>query len=162
MKVSDFCEITTARQDSSQPAPLLELGHTGPPFYKPYSLVLAQFPKGSILAIDRGYVDYEQFARWTESGIFFVTREKDNAAYRVIEKREVPDRKSIIKDQLIKLTGYESIKTCPHALRRIEVWDAENERVIVLWTNHLTFGATTIARIYKDRWQIEIFFKMIK
>jgi hypothetical protein len=121
-----------------------------------------KFPKGSILAIDRGYVDYEQFARWTKDGIFFVTREKDNAAYRVIEKREVPDNRNIIKDQLIELTGYESIKKCPHILRRVEVWDAENERVIVLWTNHLSFGATTIASIYKDRWQIEIFFKTIK
>jgi Transposase DDE domain/Domain of unknown function (DUF4372) len=121
-----------------------------------------KFPKGSILAIDRGYVDYEQFARWTEAGVFFVTREKDNAAYRVIEKREVPENRNIIKDQLIELTGYESIKKCPHILRRVEVWDAENERTIVLWTNHLTFGSTTIASIYKDRWQIEIFFKTIK
>jgi hypothetical protein len=121
-----------------------------------------KFPKGSILAIDRGYVDYEQFARWTEGGIFFVTREKDNAAYRVIEKRAVPENRNIIKDQLIEVTGYESIKKCPHTLRRIAVWDEENERIIVLWTNHLTFGATTIASIYKDRWQIEIFFKTIK
>jgi hypothetical protein len=120
------------------------------------------FPKGSILAIDRGYVDYEQFARWTQAGIFFVTREKDNAAYRVIEKRAVPDNRNIIKDQLIELTGYESIKKCPYTLRRVEVWDEENERIIVLWTNHLTFGATTIASLYKDRWQIEVFFKTIK
>ncbi len=121
-----------------------------------------KFPKGSILAIDRGYVDYEQFARWTETGIFFVTKEKDNAAFRIIERREVPENRNIIKDQLIELTGYESIKKCPHTLRRVEVWDAENERIIVLWTNHLTFGATTIASIYKDRWQIEVFFKTIK
>jgi hypothetical protein len=120
------------------------------------------FPKGSILAIDRGYVDYEQFAQWTAAGIFFVTREKDNAAYRVVEKREVPDNRNIIKDQLIELTGYESIKKCPYTLRRVEVWDEKNERNIVLWTNHLTFGATTIASIYKDRWQIEVFFKTIK
>ena len=121
-----------------------------------------KFPKGSILAIDRGYVDYEQFARWTEAGIFFVTREKDNAAYRVVEKRSVPANRNIIKDQLIEFTGEESIKKCPHTLRRLEVWDEENERIIVLLTNHLTFGATTIASIYKDRWQIEIFFKTIK
>jgi len=121
-----------------------------------------KFPKGSILAIDRGYVDYEQFARWTEDGIFFVTREKDNAAYRIIENRAVPENRNIIKDQLIEYTGYESIKKCPHTLRRVEVWDAENDRIIVLLTNHLTFGATTIASIFKDRWQIEIFFKTIK
>ena len=120
------------------------------------------FPKGSILAIDRGYVDYTQFARWTEAGIFFVTREKDNAGYRIIERREVPKNRNIISDQFIVVTGYASRKKCPHILRRIEVWDEENERIIVLWTNHLGFGATTIARIYKDRWQIEIFFKTIK
>ncbi len=90
------------------------------------------FPKGSILAIDRGYVDYEQFARWTQAGIFFVTREKDNAAYRVVEKWEVPSNRNIIKDELIELTAYESIKKCPHTLRRVEVWDEENERIIVL------------------------------
>lgn len=121
-----------------------------------------KFPKGSILAIDRGYVDYEQFAQWTVDGIFFVTREKDNAAYRVIENREVPENRNIIKDQLIELTGYYSSKKCPHTLRRVEVWDEENERIIVLWTNHLAFGSTTIASIYKDRWQIEVFFKTIK
>lgn len=121
-----------------------------------------KFPKGSILAIDRGYVDYQQFARWTEAGIFFVTREKDNAAYRVVEKRPVPENRNIIKDQLIEVTGYYSAKKCPYLLRRIEAWDETNERLIVLWTNHLEFGATTIASIYKDRWQIEIFFKTIK
>jgi hypothetical protein len=121
-----------------------------------------RFPKGSILAIDRGYVDYEQFARWTRDGVFFVTMQKGNAAFRVVKRLEVPEHRNILKDQLIELTGYYSRKKCPHTLRRIEVWDEENQRKIVLWTNHLDFGATTIARIYKDRWQIEIFFKTIK
>lgn len=120
------------------------------------------FPKGSILVIDMGYTDYKQFAIWTEAGVYFVTKQKDNAVYRVIKDRVVPDNRKILKDQLIELTGYYSAKKCPHMLRRIEVWDEENKRIIVLLTNHLEFGATTIASIYKDRWQIEIFFKALK
>lgn len=120
------------------------------------------FTKGSILAIDMGYTDYKQFAIWTEAGIYFVTKQKDNAVFRVIEDKVIPDNRNILKDQLIELTGYCSAKKCPHILRRIEVWDEENKKVIVLLTNHLEFGATTIASIYKDRWQIEIFFKALK
>jgi hypothetical protein len=121
-----------------------------------------QFPKGSILAVDMGYVDYDLFARWTEEGVYFVTRQKENAFFKVVEDRDVPCNRNIIKDQIIELAGYYSKLKCPYQLRRIEVWDEIKERTIVLWTNHLTFGATTIARIYKDRWQIETFFKTIK
>jgi len=64
--------------------------------------------------------------------------------------------------QIIEFTGYYAKKDCPHLLRRIEVWDQEFNRTLVLLTNHLKFGATTVAAIYKDRWQIEIFFKAIK
>lgn len=120
------------------------------------------FPVGSILAIDLGYVDYEQFFRWTKAGIYFVTRQKDNAAFRVVGERGVPQNRNILRDQLIELTGYYSWKKYPEVLRRIEVWDEESGRAFVLVTNHFSFGATTIARIYKDRWQIEIFFKTIK
>jgi IS4 transposase len=119
-------------------------------------------PKGSILAIDMGYTDYAQFAVWTRDGVYFVTRQKDNAAYRVIEEREVPKHRNILKDQLIEFTGHYSRKNCPITLRRVEVWDEEHKRRIVLLTNHLKFGASTIAAIFKDRWQIEIFFKTIK
>jgi len=119
-------------------------------------------PKGSMLAIDMGYIDYSLFARWTTEGIFFVTRQKDNAAYRVVEELQVPQNRNILKDQIIEFTGYKARKNCPHKLRRVEVWDKENERTIVLLTNHLDFGATTVAAIYKDRWQIETFFKTIK
>jgi hypothetical protein len=120
------------------------------------------FPRGSIVAIDRGYVDYELFGRWTEEGIYFVTRQKDNADYRVIEEREVPYGRNILKDEVIELRGFYSQQKCAYQLRRIEVWDEENEQVIVILTNHLAFGPTTIASIYRDRWQIEIFFKTIK
>lgn len=121
-----------------------------------------KLPKGSILAIDMGYTDYALFAKWTLDGIFFVTRQKSNAVYRVVEENRVPQNRNILKDQIIEFTGYQAKKDCPHRLRRIEVWDEEFNRVIVLLTNHLKFGATTVAAIYKDRWQIEIFFKAIK
>jgi hypothetical protein len=119
-------------------------------------------PKGSIVAIDMGYTDYSLFARWKTQGIFFVTRQKDNAAYRVVEELQIPQNRNILKDQIIEFTGYKARKNCPHQLRRMEVWDKENERTIILLTNHLDFGATTVAAIYKDRWQIETFFKTIK
>jgi hypothetical protein len=120
------------------------------------------FPKGSILAIDMGYTDYGQFARWTTEGVFFVTRQKGNAAYRIVAEQRVPQNRNILKDQTIEFTGYYAKKDCPHRLRRIEVRDEDHDRTIVLLTNNLKFGATTVAAIYKDRWQIEIFFKAIK
>jgi len=120
------------------------------------------FSKGSILAIDRGYTDYSFLSRWTDSGVYFVIRQKDNASYEVVEKRKVPQNRRVLKDEIITLSGYYAKKHCPHLLRRIEVDDLENNRVMVFLTNHLEFGATTIARIYQDHWQIEIFFKTLK
>jgi hypothetical protein len=117
---------------------------------------------GSIVAMDRGYNDYKLFAYWTENKIHFVTRLKDNADYVIIKEENVPINRHIIADQLILFTGYYAQRNCPHLLRRIVVWDKENNREIVLLTNHLEFGATTIADIYKDRWQIELFFKALK
>jgi hypothetical protein len=120
------------------------------------------FPAGSILAIDRGYTDYKLFWSWTQDGVFFVTRQKDNADYRIIEDKPIPKNRNILKDQIIALEGFYSQKKYPGLLRRVEVWDEANEKAIVLLTNHMHFGSTTIASIYKDRWQIEIFFKTIK
>ncbi len=119
-------------------------------------------PRGSILVIDRGYVDYALFGRWTQDGVYFVTRQKDNADYTVIEEKPLPQNRNILRDQIIELSGFYSQQKCPFLLRRIDVWDDENERIVVLLTNHLSFGSTTIAAVYKDRWQIEIFFKTIK
>ncbi|MFN3480949.1 MAG: IS4 family transposase [Thermodesulfovibrionales bacterium] len=120
------------------------------------------FPKGSIVVIDRGYVDYALFAKWTEEGVYFVTRQKDNADFKIFSKNPVPERGNILNDQIIELEGFYAKQDCPYRLRRIEVWDERNKEVIALLTNHLEFGPTTIAAIYKDRWQVEIFFKTIK
>ena len=120
------------------------------------------FPRGSIVACDRGYTDYTLFARWTREGVFFVTRQKGNADYSIVEEKPVPRNRTIMKDQIIMFNGSLSKNKYPYRLRRIEVWDEEKKERIILLTNHLTFGSTTIATIYKDRWQIEIFFKTIK
>jgi hypothetical protein len=120
------------------------------------------FAKGSIVVMDRGYIDYGLFGRWTGEGVYFVTRLKGNAEYQVEAERPVPANRNILRDQTIKLTGFYARRKCPHMLRRIEVWDKDSEQVIVLLSNHHEFGATTIASMYKDRWQIETFFKTIK
>ncbi len=117
---------------------------------------------GSIVTMDKGYTDYSLYAYWTAEKVFFVTRLKDNATYEVVEKRELPINRNILSDELIKFTGYKASKDCPILLRRIAVWDAENQKEIILLTNHYDFGSTTISAIYKDRWQIELFFKAIK
>jgi hypothetical protein len=117
---------------------------------------------GSIVAMDRGYNDYALLGRWTAQEIYFVTRLKENAAYEVVAECEVPKDRNILSDQLIRFTGDKAQKDCPCLLRRVVVWDAVHEREIVLLTNLLAFGATTIAAIYKDRWEIELFFKALK
>lgn len=117
---------------------------------------------GSIVAMDRGYTDYALFGRWCMAEVFFVTRLKDGAAFAVVEEYGIPQNRNIRADQLIRLTGPKAQTDCPGLLRRIVVWDAGNEREIVLLTNQLAFGSTTIAAIYKQRWQIELFFKALK
>lgn len=119
-------------------------------------------PAGSIVALDMGYTDYRQFARWTDEGVWFVTRQKDNAVYTVEKNNPLPPNSPIRSDQMIRLTGQGAAEKCSHPLRRIVVWDAENEREIVLLTNHFKLCAATIAAIYKDRWEIELFFKALK
>ena len=117
---------------------------------------------GSIVAMDRGYNDYTLFGKWTEREVFFVTRLKENAAYEVVESAMGPLPRNILADELIGFTGPQAVKDCPHRLRRVVAWDAVNQRQIVLLTNLLHFGPTTIAAIYKDRWEIELFFKALK
>ncbi len=120
-----------------------------------------RFNPGSIVAFDAAYNDYKRFGEWTQRGVFFVTRMKRDAVYEVIENRRVPSNRNILFDQIIRLTGQRAPGRCPHPLRRVVVWDRENDREIVLLTNHFEFGATTISAIYKDRWQIELFFKAL-
>ena len=117
---------------------------------------------GSIVAVDRGYNSYEQFAAWDCERIWFVAREKERAVYRVVKRLDAPLRGNIMAEQLIELDGKRTGTGRPLLLRRIVVWNPKTKETIVLWTNNFELGTTTIARVFKDRWQIEVFFKAIK
>lgn len=119
-----------------------------------------ELPKGSILAIDKGYMDYALFDKWTHDGIFFVTRLKDNADYTVIERRETTGQ--VRADWTIKWNGYMAKRHCQAKMRVVKFWNEEKEENIYFLTNNFHLSAKTIAAIYKDRWEIELFFKTIK
>lgn len=123
---------------------------------------LLNFPKGSIVAMDKGYNDYTWYNQLTDKGIFFVTRLKKNAKYQVVEEREVLTNKGIINDQTIQFTGKVTAKKCPISLRRIRYKDKETGKLYTFLTNNFALAAKTIADIYKSRWQVELFFKWIK
>ena len=121
-----------------------------------------RFEPGTIVVFDRGYADYDWFASLDADGVFFVTRMKDNADYGVVERRSVPEHGSVRRDEIIFL--YKAVRGGNHDLflRRIEVWDETQQRTLVFLTNHRGFAASTIAAIYRQRWQIELFFKALK
>jgi len=120
------------------------------------------FPKESIVAVDKGYNDYSWYKQLTDKGIYFVTRLKTNAKIRVIERRTVQKNKGVTCDQSIEFTGLQTAKKCPIKLRRIGYRDAETGKRYVFLTNNFKLAAKTIADIYKARWQVELFFKWIK
>jgi IS4 transposase len=121
-----------------------------------------RFEPGTIVVFDRGYNDYAWFDSLDRDGVFFVTRMKENTDYGVLERRPVPERGGVRRDEIIFL--YKLARSGQHdlLLRRIEFWDEEHQRTLVFLTNHRQFAASTIARIYKSRWQIELFFKALK
>lgn len=121
-----------------------------------------RFEPGTIVVFDRGYADYDWFAALDAEGVFFVTRLKDNADYGVVEHRPVPAGSAVRRDEIIFLYKAAGGGNLNLFLRRIEVWDKEQERVLVFLTNHRGFAASTIAAIYRQRWQIELFFKALK
>jgi IS4 transposase len=121
-----------------------------------------EFPKGSIVAIDRGYTDYAWYKTLSDKGSFFVARLNSNTTVRVLERKKVKRRSGLTSDQTIEFTGAVTRKRCPIPLRRIGFRDPETVKRYVFLTNNFALAASTIAAIYKARWQIELFFKWIK
>lgn len=121
-----------------------------------------QFPRGSIVAFDKGYVDYQWFGRLTNQGVSFVTRLRPKAVYKVLERKPVIKSKGITSDQIIQLNSAHAVKRGAPKLRRVGYIDKETGKRYTFLTNNFTLCAATIAAIYKDRWQVELFFKAIK
>ena len=121
-----------------------------------------RFDPGTILAIDRGYVDYEWFRELTQEEVYFVTRMKEKAVYEVKEELQIPQNSKVVSDQIICFPRLAREGEEPVLFRRVEILAEEKQETIVFLSNLLAFGATTIAAIYQDRWQVELFFKALK
>lgn len=115
---------------------------------------------GTMLVSDRGDTDYDWFQRLTGEEVHFVTRLKDNASYIVVEQRAA-EGAGVLTDEIMVLEKQAQSETAPF-LRRIRYWDEATGRELVFLTNHLELAATTVAAIYKERWQIELLFKALK
>jgi hypothetical protein len=120
-----------------------------------------RFEPGTVVVMDRGYIDYDWFVQLTHQGVYFVTRLKDNAAFEVVENLKVPAASNILKDQIIFFYN-QAVPDREHFFRIVEIWDEEKQRSFTFLTNNMKFAASTIAATYKDRWQVELFFKAIK
>ena len=120
-----------------------------------------RFTPGTILVFDRGYTDYEWFVSLIKQGVYFVTRLKENADYGVVEELTVPQRRGVLRDQVIFFYKLAQAGTDAY-FRRIEFYDEERDRVLVFLTSHRELAAATIAAVYKERWQIELFFRALK
>lgn len=118
--------------------------------------------RGDVAVFDRGYIDFSWYKTLDDKGVFFVTRTKRNAQYQVTERKDVSRFKHILSDQIIELNGFYSKQKYPSKLRRIRSKNPDTGKAINILTNNFTWSAATIAKIYKERWQIELFFKSIK
>jgi hypothetical protein len=139
-----WCHITEGKVHDVKAAHLLEL------------------PKGAIVAMDRGYLDYLLFDKWNENGVFFVTRTRSNTLFEIEKVRDVPEKNNVLSDYEVKLTGVKATEIRNNKFRVVKVYDEENAREIEILTNIMHLSADTIGKIYKERWQIELFFKAIK
>ncbi len=117
---------------------------------------------GAFYVVDKGYVDFDRLYNLNINSAYFVTRAKANLQFKRIYSHQVDKSLGLICDQSISLTGFYPSKDYPEKIRRIKYFDSENNRRLVFLTNNFHLPALTIAKLYKQRWQIELFFRWIK
>ena len=117
---------------------------------------------GAFYIMDRAYLDFERLYHMHQCLTYFVVREKRNFNYRRVYSRKVNKEKGFKCDQIIKLTGFYTSKKYPEKLRRVKYYDKERDKNLVFITNNFKYDAEIIAKLYKERWRIELFFKWIK
>ncbi|PKL15101.1 MAG: IS4 family transposase [Spirochaetae bacterium HGW-Spirochaetae-5] len=118
----------------------------------------------SVIVADRYYNDFSLLNVWDSNSVFFVVRHKENLKFKTIKENELPDNRHqhVLKDEIIEFTGVQAKNKYPKRLRRVAIWNDENQQVIELITNQMFWTANTISELYRSRWQIEIFFREIK
>ena len=117
---------------------------------------------GAFYVMDRGYVDFQRLYGFVLAAAFFVTRCKTNLQFNRLQSRPVDSATGVRSDQIIWLRNPSSIQHYPDKLRRIHYVDAQTGKSLVFLTNNFALPALTIALLYKNRWQVELFFKWIK
>ena len=142
----EFMNITGGKRTDNKAAFDIEI--------KPHSIVVA----------DRGYCDYGLLNHWDSNNVFYVVRHKDDIQHRTIKELPLPEKhaQNVLLDEIIEFELPTAKDKCPKRLRRIAVWDEEHGFVIELLSNNVTLAASTIAKLYKARWNIEIFFHNLK
>jgi len=125
-------------------------------------LDVISFQANSFYVMDRGYVDYKRLYKIHLCDAFFVTRAKDNMDYRRLYSRTVDKSIGVLSDQTIMVNGYYAAKDYPEKMRRIKFYDSEDGRSFIFVINNFHLTAIDVARLYKHRWKIELFFKWIK
>ena len=120
--------------------------------------------KGSVIVADRFYNDFPLLHIWDSKGVFFVVRHKENLQFNVVQELDLPEKRHqhLLLDQIIQLKNEASKEKYSKPLRRVVIWDEVNQQKIELITNQTKWAASTIAELYKCRWQVEIFFREIK